>query len=219
MVHRESDSKVRKLALPLTFNLGQDGIASDGFFKLDSALVSKVVIKSIDADGYAICELYQPSKKERTIRLKVSNAMDTPTLIGTEFSKSSNRGYGRGEYKYFELPDGNIYAEISGKRKRRIQLGSLKDRTSRISMVKQMIAQHFPIGKEFDKKQLIKFLPKRLTYGQTLKSTLDVLKIKGYLDMRETKYMGRPHELFIPTNKIHKMASLNMSKWASSEQA
>lgn len=219
MVHQVNKSKVRKLALPLTFNLGHDGMASDGFFELDSTLVSKVVIKSIDGEGYATCELFQAVPKEMVKTTNISKVIGTPTLIGKEFSKSLGSGKERGQYKYFELPDGFIYAEILGKRKRGVRLGSLNDPASKISMIKQTIAQHFPIGKEFDKKQLCKFLPKRLTAGQVLKSGLDVLKIKGYLDMRETKRRGRTHELYIPTSKAHEVPLMGTMKWAVSEQS
>lgn len=217
MTEKKPKTIIRKLALPLEFTMGNDSVASDGFFRLNKAYVSKIIVKSIDSDGYAICELIESEKISLPQRIPILEA----TLIGGETSRSRGRGGEIGQYKYFERPDGYIYAEVAGKRNRRIHLGSIRDRTSKISIVIQTIAQNFHIGREFDRKQLTKVLPKHLTYGQTLKSLLDVLKIKGYLDIRETKYKGRPYERYIPTEKIFKLRPVNMSKWVkvSSEQA
>ena len=81
------------------------------------------------------------------------------------------------------------------------------------------IELNYSLLKEFEKKELSELLPEPLRSGQTLKSALDVLKIKGYLDMKETKYRGRPHERYIPTNKIHDVIPMQIKKWLSSEQA
>jgi len=193
---------IRKLALPLEIKFGDDTIISDGFFVLTSKEVRRLNITSIGEDGYVTCEIF-PSKKEEVLSLKSFIREDN--LIGTEISKTRGSGADFGQYRYYARPDGHLYAVISGKRIRRIQLGKLTDRDSPISIAVRTILRSFN-SDEFTKKALASKLPKRLSHGQILKAILDVLTIEGYLQKREIQFRGRLQETFKSTDKLVKVA-------------
>jgi hypothetical protein len=200
MVQKSSETKIRKLPLPLNIKIGNDTIVTDGLFSLTSKEASEIRITSIDEDGYITCEIFPPLKKS-TINLKAD--VDTDMVIGAEISKSRGRAKDYGQYKYYQRPDGGFYAIVFGKRVRRLQLGKPLDRDSPISIVAKIIIQKFNTT-EFSKKQLTQELPKNLRYGQILKAVLDVMKINGYLEKREAPKgkQGRLRELFKATEKL-----------------
>jgi len=194
------ETKVRKLPLPLEIKVGDDTMVTDGLFNLTSKEASKIRIISVDQDGYVTCEI-TPSQQIRSAPRSLTEIFSADTLIGTEMSKMRGRGKDFGQYKYFRRPNGSFYAEISGARTRRLQLGSLNDKRSPIARVARTIVPAFN-SNEFSKKQLVPLLAKNLSYGQILKSILDILKIEGYLEKREIKPRGRLKELFKATNKL-----------------
>lgn len=215
MTEKKIGYVIRKLALPLEFKLGNNSIASDGFFTLSHKDTSKIIIKSQDSDGYLVCELFEPEQIEAT---PVSSMKVEPTLIATKTGKHRGRGKEIGQYKYFEMSNGSFIAEILGKRKRRIHLGKMSDHSSPISKIACAIASHFQNEKEFDRKELIRFLEKKFTYGQVLKSVLDILTMKLYVEKRETQKLGRPYERYKATSKLYEYAIRPITSFGS-EQA
>lgn len=209
---------MRKLALPLEVKIGNDTVVSDGFFFLTSKETGKIRIVSVDADGYATCEILPPPK-ERPPRISAFIS-EGATLIGTEMSKTRGSGEDFGQYRYFKRPDGFYYAIVSSKsRPRRISMGKLIDRNSRISIFAQAILRKLN-GMEFTKKDILTHargeagIPKHLTHGQILKALLDTLKLEGYLEKREEKERGRMREYFKVTEKMFSLLA-----WSSPEQA
>jgi len=199
MVQKSSETKIRKLPLPLEIKVGNDTVITDGLFSLTSKEASQIKITSVDEDGYVTCEIFPPQHQRPTSKSLTDIFSDA--LIGTESSKTCGRGENFGQYKYYRRPDGSFYAIVSGVRPRKLQLGKPTDRHSSISIVARTIKHSFNTN-EFSKKQLLPLLSKKLGHGQMLKSVLDVMKIEGYLEKRETKTRGRLKELFRATEKL-----------------
>jgi hypothetical protein len=216
LTERSSRLVVRKLALPLEIQMGDDTVVSDGFFSLTSRESSKLHVKSIDSDGYVTCEITPPSKlRVQTITEFVDREAE---LIGTELSKSRGSGEELGHYKYYKRPDGFYYAIVESKnRERKIHLGKLANRKSSISIFARTVTRLLN-GKEFTKKDIANHIkdgmPKRLTHGQILKSMLFILTREGYLQKREAHEHKRPREYYKTTAKM-----LNLMEIASLEQA
>lgn len=215
MVQKPSETKIRKLPLPLQIKLGNDTIVTDGLFSLTSKEASQIKIISIDEDNYVSCEIFPPQPMKLSSKsLTEIFGKDQDTPIGTELSKSRGRAKEFGQYKYFKKPDGNLYVVISGARPHTHQLGNIIDKNSSISIVARCIKQNFN-SNEFSKNELAGKLPKRISYGQILKSILDVMKLEGYLEKREMTPKGRLHEKFKATDKMYKI----LVATASPEQA
>jgi len=194
LTQKVSDTKIRKLALPLEIKIGTDGSVWDGLIRFTSKEVSQITITSIDEDNFVTCEI-SPMYEVITIPLP-------DTLIGTEFSKTRGRGKDFGKYEYYKKTDGSLYVAISGKRPHTLHLGSINEKSSPISIVARTIIQDIHMA-EFSKNELARILPKRVSYGQMLKSILDVMKIEGYLEKREIRPKGRLKELFKATEKLN----------------
>ncbi len=191
------DTKIRKLPLPLEIKIGSDGSVSDGLFTLTSKEANRIRIISIDEDGYVSCEISPPTPWEM-VSIPVP---DLHAFLGAELSKTRGRGKDFGKYEYYKKSNGNLYVVISGTRPHTLQLGSLSNRNSPISTIARSIKQTFGVN-EFSKSDLTKILPKRISYGQMLKSILDVMRIEGYLERKEVRPKGRLHELFKATEKL-----------------
>lgn len=110
----------------------------------------------------------------------------------------------RARYRYYKRLDGSLYAITSGKRARKIELGKSMDRNGRIFKIAEVISMRFRTA-EFLKKDLIPIVPKRLSYGQTLKALLDVMTIEGFLEKREVPIRGKQRELFRATEKLREL--------------
>lgn len=196
---------VRKLPLPLEIKFSSEATLTDGLFSLSSKEASKIRIIDIDSnDKYATIEIYPPNKdktQERRLDIFVSD-----TLIGTERSKSRGLGRELGQYKYYRKTDGTYYAviEANSGRTRKIQVGSFTNRTSPISIMGITIKQNFN-SNDFSKSELMKKVPRTLAYGQTMKATLDIMFLEGYLVKKQTvekPERGRPREIFRATEKL-----------------
>jgi len=202
MVRNSSETKVRKLPLPLEIKVGDDTVVTDGLFSLTSKEASQIKIISIDEDGYVTCEIFPPLYQTRSKSPSLLELYGTDTLIGKESSKTRGRGKDFGQYKYYRRSDGSLYATVSGSRPHKFEIGKPTERNSPIWKVIQTIKHGFNTN-EFSKKQLIPLLAKNLSYSQILKAILDVMKIEGYLQRREVKpERGRFQELFKATPKL-----------------
>jgi hypothetical protein len=208
---------VRKLKLPLEIQMGDDTVVGDGFFSLTYREASRVHIKSFDSEGYATCEIVPPPKVQRQ-SLAVLFGGNVEHL-GTESSLSRGSGEKLGQYNYYKRPNGFYYAMVEGKNgERKINLGRLANRKSRISIFARIVARLLN-GNEFTKKdihlQIKNGMPKRLTHGQLLKSMLFVLTKEGYLEKRiANDEHKRPREYYKTTAKL-----LNQIEIVSPEQA
>ena len=69
------------------------------------------------------------------------------------------------------------------------------DRSSAINIIARVIRQSFN-SSEFAKTELIRFLPKKLSYGQTIKAVLDIMTLEGYVEKTQGKNRGRLREIF-----------------------
>jgi hypothetical protein len=193
---------VRKLPLPLEIRLSSEATLTDGLFSLSSKEASKIRIIDIDSnDKYATIEIYPPNK-EKTQERKVD--LFTDLLIGTELSKSRGLGKELGQYKYYRRTDGSFYViiENASGRVRKLQIGNLHDRNSNICVIARTIKQDFT--NEFSKADLAKKLQKPWSNGQTMKGTLDILTLEGYLERKQSKPSGRGRlgESFKATEKM-----------------
>jgi len=208
---------VRKLALPLEIQMGDDTVISDGFFSLTSKEAYRINVKKIDSDGYATCEIVSPPKL-RMQSLSVIFGGDVEHL-GTESSLSRGSGEKLGQYNYYKRPNEFYYAMVEGKNgERKINLGRLANRKSRISIFARTVARLLN-GNEFTRKDIIlqirNGMPRQLTHGQILKSMLFVLTKEGYLERRTANdEHKRPREYYKTTAKL-----LNQIKMFSPEQA
>lgn len=202
---KPSETKIRKLPLPLQFKLGTDGSLSDGLFTLTGKEANKINIVSIDNDGFVSLEIHPPTKEPKPSTMNSSTTIVLRTKIGAETSKSRGRSKDFGQYTYYRLADGNFIAEkIGGTRNRTFHLGNIKDHSSIMFQFAVAIIHNFGI-KEFSKHDLTPLLPETLQFGQTVKSVLDVMRIEKYLERREGKRDGKPgrtREWFKATDKL-----------------
>jgi hypothetical protein len=205
-MQKQSETKIRKLPLPLRFKLGVDGSVSDGLFTLTSKEASEIGIISIDGDGYVSLEIHPPAKENKSNIVKLKDLLyGVATQIGLEASKSRGQSKEFGQYKYYRRPDGTLLATvIGGARDRTFCIGNIKDRSSIIFQFAVTIVHSFGT-KEFSKHDLTPLLPQTLRFGQTMKSVLDIMTIEKYLERREGKSDGKPgriREWFKATDKL-----------------
>jgi hypothetical protein len=204
-MQKSSESKIRKLPLPLQFKLGADGSLSDGLFTLTGKEASKITIKSVDGDGFVCLEIHPPTKEPKSSARNLSSTVVLRTKIGVETSKSRGQSKDFGQYTYYRLPDGSLIAEVTGEvRNRTFHLGNFKDHSSIIFQFAVTIVHSFGT-KEFSKHDLTPLLPQTLRFGQTMKSVLDIMTIEKYLERREGKSDGKPgrvREWFKATDKL-----------------
>jgi flagellar protein FlaI len=122
-------------------------------------------------------------------------------LVYTSVPKS--KGTSKNIYEYYKRDQDLSYvALVRGDSKaRKISLGSLKNPNSTINQITRVIDQSFSSNETFDRKKLVSLLPKRLTQGQKLKSTLEILTVEGFLNRTEKEEKGRLHIEFMKTKK------------------
>lgn len=198
--------KIRKLPLPLDIRLGNEPMITDGLFSLTGKDASSIKILSVDTEGYATCEIYPPKPQSKDERPNLRDFLGLGTIIGVSASKSRGQSKEYGKYTYYKTPDGTYAAETAGARKRTFNLGKITDMESTMGIYGRTIIRSF--GKtEFPKKDLMQKLSRTLSYGQTVKSVLDIMTKEGYLERREaTKEgkVGRLREWYKATDKLTK---------------
>jgi hypothetical protein len=204
-MQKQSETKIRKLPLPLQFKLGTDGSLSDGLFTLTGKEANKINIISVDEDGFVSLEIHPPPREHKSDAMNLSSVVVIRTKIGAETSKSRGRSKDFGQYVYYRLPDGSLIAEkMGGTRNRTFHLGNIKDHYSIIFQFAVTIVHSFGT-KEFSKHDLTPLLPQPLRFGQIVKSVLDIMRIEKYLERREGKSDGKPgriREWFKATDKL-----------------
>lgn len=204
-MQKPSETKIRKLPLPLRFRLGANGLISDGLFTLTDKDASEVSIISVDNDGFASIQIHPPIREPKSEATRLSDVFGLGTQIGFEASKSRGQGKDFGQYRYYRRPDGTLFARVSGgARGRTFCLGNIRDRSSIIFQFAGTIIQHFGVN-EFSKRSLTPLMTQTLRFGQTMKSALDIMTIEGYLERREGKSegkRGRIKEWFRATDKL-----------------
>jgi hypothetical protein len=209
-MQKSSETKIRKLPLPLQVKLGTDGTLTDGLFTLTEKEASKISIISVDGDGYVSLEIHPPTQelKTKTRQNDLKVFFGHGTKIGLEASRSRGQGKDFGQYVYYRSPDSSYVAEIRGTaRDRTFHLGNLKDHSSIIFQFAATIVHTFGTM-EFSKHDLTPLLPRTLRYGQTMKSVLDIMVIEQYLERREGKSDGKPgriREWFKGTGKLSQL--------------
>lgn len=200
-MQKSNGIKVRKLPLPLEISFGNSATVTDGLFSLSSKEASAIRIVDIDDDKYATVEIYPPRKEIQT------HLPDTypDTLLGTDLSKSKGKGKDYGQYRYFKRSNNSLYLVVEGgKRVRKLELGDPLDRNSPIASVARAVKQNFGMM-EFSKQQLIQFIPKKLSYAQILKGTLDTMNFLGYLQKTQGTIRGRIKETYKATQRINEI--------------
>jgi hypothetical protein len=204
-MQKPSETKIRKLPLPLRFKLGSDSLISDGLFTLTEKDASEVNVVSVDNDGFASIEIHPPIHETESSRTSLKDIFGLGTRIGLETSKSRGQAKDFGQYRYFRTVSENYAAEVSGtSRKRTFILGRITEKGTIISSYASIIVHGFGT-REFSKKELTGLLPKNLSFGQIMKAVLDILRIEGYLERREGKKdgkRGRIREWFKATERL-----------------
>ena len=91
-LQKPSETKIRKLPLPLRFRLGANGLISDGLFTLTDKDASEVSIISVDNDGFASIQIHPPIREPKSEATRLSDVFGLGTKIGLETSKSRGQG-------------------------------------------------------------------------------------------------------------------------------
>lgn len=193
------------MPFPIDIDVLEGTLISDGIQTLTSKETSHVRLTKVDSDGFLVYEVTPPKKFSSKTSLK--DYLGEEQLIGTVTTVESCDGQAQGIYKYYRRPDGSYYASIIGKDQKShgIELGKLSNHESPVSIVARNIAFKFDV-KKFSRNDLKIVIPKKLTYGQKLKSILDILHKEGYL-VKEIDQTSRnkAKELYTATERLKKV--------------
>lgn len=204
-----------KLAVPLQFEITSSEITIlDKFENVNSIPLNPSVVFKIsnpDDDGYVLFDIsYLEHKQAKQTFLSQTEAhVNGFTLFHTNLSNSFGYGGQKSVFEYYKREnDLSYYALVKkeGKRDRRIQLGSLRDTTSRIFQISRIINEKFGSSALFNKSELYTRLPPPLNGARIIKGTLDILAKEGYLtgENATSGKRNRPIEIFSKTDKLQK---------------
>ena len=165
----------------------------------------QIAVLGIDAEGFITFEVSTPKQQtliESGMRSERTATTGSFTLVGQGTAKTTSSSK-RGSYDYFKRSTDDYFYTVHkiGTKIKKIHLGSLQDPTSDIHQI-AIVAQRFPDTHLFDRKEIIPLIRPSQSYGQKLKSVLDIFVLEGYLERTESRRKGKVHEQYKTTWKL-----------------